>query len=970
MPAYLRLLGRPQIEHDGVRSMLPAERRCQLLALLALRRGWVARAELAALFWPGQQRPLAQANLRKALHFARLLPWAAALEAHGSAVRFVVATDLHDVEQALREGRTEAALELCRGELLDGLDELANAAWTDWLDAERAQHARRVHELTRARLAQLRSEPHAAMTFARRLLQSDPLDEDAVVALLTAQRDLGAYDEQRETYRAFALRLEEELGVEPSQRVSGPLRAVAAPAADGFIGRTRELGELAALLARDECRLLSVVGPGGVGKSSLLKQALKALGSRFADGALWIALDDLTDAAQATSRIAAELKLAPAAQPDLLAFVGAQLRPRHLLLVLDNAEHLAGLPRLVERLLAAAPQLKICTTSRVRLGLSGERLLALQGLSLPPAQAATNELLASDAARLFVAGAATAQPDFDARAQAPAIGALVHAVGGLPLAILLAAHWVRLLPVAEIAAELERSLDVLDSGADGEERPEHRSMLATFERSWQMLATREQQVLATLSVFVGSFSREAAGHVAGAALPLLAALADKSLLQMPPGGRCALHPLIRQFAAGKLDADAHAAAQRRHAEWFHRLLERLGDATDEAHACDTIEAELENCRAAWHWAAARRMSALLAASSTALLRFFELRGRAAEGTLLLLDALAAGAASEMEPAHAAELQSALAQLQYRQYRLDDAAASARAGIKTARASARHAALARCLVVLGACHSRRGQDHQARRFFERALAAARSANARRTVAVALGHLATIDKALGDYDRALERSLEVLAMQRELGDWAGVAARLNMLAHLHQQRGQWQQARAQLDEALAVCDQHGVAFARPHLLFNLANTCYLSGDLDTSQHAGQQALDAARATGDRGVEATALLHLARVAVKRGHHAPARRMLHEAVTLAEAADSAPLQLDALFCYAELVAAAGAAAHAAALLRYLIARPEVDAADRQIAQQSLDALPAGNAAELPIDTPLATLVQQMREATAPGTS
>ena len=969
MSTRLYLLGRPRVDHGGASTALPTERRCQLLALLALRRGWVARSELAALFWPDQPRPLAQTNLRKALHFARMLPWAGALEVQGGAVRFAVATDLHDIDQALREGRTAAALELCRGELLDGMDELSNAAWTDWLDAERAQHVRRLHELTRARLAQLRSDPSAVAAFARNLLDADPLDEDAVVELLAAQRELGAFDEQRDTYRAFALRLEEELGVAPSQRVASQLRAAAVPAADGFIGRARELDQLAALLARDECRLLTVAGPGGVGKSSLLKHALKRLERDFADGALWIALDDLSDAEQATARIAAELKLAPAAQQDLLAFVCEQLQPRQLLLVLDNAEHLAGLPRLLQRLLGAAPLLKICTTSRERLQLHGERLLTLHGLSLPAAQAGDNELLASDAARLFVAGAAAAQPDFDARKEAVAIGELVHAVGGLPLAILLAAHWVRLLPVAEIAAELERSLDVLDSGDEGEERPEHRSMRATFERSWQMLATREQQVLGALSVFVGSFSRQAAHEVAGAALPLLAALADKSLLQMPPGGRCSLHPLIRQFAAGKLDADSHAVAQQRHAEWFHRLLAQQGVATDDARVCDQIEAELENCRAAWRWAVAQRAGAALAASSTALQRFFELRGRATEGAALLLDALSAATAGGLAPVHAAELHCALAQLQYRQYRLDDAADSARAGIKAARASARRDALARCLVVLGACHSRRGRDPEARRFFERALVTARSANAPRTVAAALGHLATIDKALGDFDRAHERSLEVLAMQRELGDWAGVAARLNMLAHLHQQRGEWGPARERLDEALAVCERHGITFARPHLLFNLANACYMSGDLQESQRAGQQALEAARATGDRGVETTALLHLTRVTVKGGDCTAARGLLREAIALAEATGSAPVQLDALFCYAELVAAEGDGARAAALLRYFIARPEVDAADRQIAQRSLDALPAG-AAVLAIDVPLGALLQQMRAATAPRAS
>ena len=294
MSIYLRLLGRPQVEHDDVRIALPAERRGQLLALLALRRGWVARAELAALLWPGCRGELAAANLRKALHFARALPWAGALEAQPGLVRFTVPTDVHDIEAAHREGRIADALERCRGALLDGMDDLSNPAWTDWLDGERGQHARRWHELTRKRLAQLEGEPRAAAALALRLLEADPLDEDAVAALLAAQRELGRFDEQREAYRGFALRLQEELGIEPSLRVRALLAGSSLPAdmqatapvlpGDGFFGRTRELDALAALLARDACRLLTVLGPGGVGKSTLLKRALRRLQPLFADG--------------------------------------------------------------------------------------------------------------------------------------------------------------------------------------------------------------------------------------------------------------------------------------------------------------------------------------------------------------------------------------------------------------------------------------------------------------------------------------------------------------------------------------------------------------------------------------------------------------------------------------------------------------------------------------------------------------
>jgi predicted ATPase len=562
--------------------------------------------------------------------------------------------------------------------------------------------------------------------------------------------------------------------------------------------------EVQALVAREQCRLLTITGPGGVGKSRLAKQALPQLAARFADGVYWIALDDLTGVVQAVARVGAELHVT--AERDLLQAVCRHLRSRRLVLVLDNCEHLKGLAWMLERLLAEAPGLKICATSRARIGAKGEWLLPLGGLGLPAPDADEHQLLETDAVRLFVMAAGTVKPDFDATQHARDIGALVRAVGGMPLAILLAANWVRLLLVAEIVAELGRSLDVLESAEEeGEERPEHRSVRATFERSWHSLAPRERLAMGALSVFVGSFSREAARAVADASLPLLAALADKSMLQMIDGRRCTLHPLIRQFAAETLGADMRAAASKRHAEWFHHLLARLGPAVEAAaaDACDEIQLELENCRLAWRWAVAQRTTALLATSALALMRVFELRGRAEEGLALMGEALPLAAVAPTPPAHAADLLSAVVQLQYRVGRLDDAASWARQGLKRAREAAADGARLRCLNVLGLCHWQWGRQREAKRIIEQSLRLARARTDARAVAVALGNLASVEKALGDYERARELMLEVLARQRELGDWVGVAVRLNGLAHLHQARGQWAQARAFLDEGLAVC-----------------------------------------------------------------------------------------------------------------------------------------------------------------------
>ena len=948
MAAYLRLLGRPRVEHSGASVVLPVERRYQLLVLLALRRDWVTRSSLAALFWPAHRADLAATNLRKALHLARALPWTDALETQGDAVRFAIATDLHEIDQALREGRTADALRHCDGLLLDGMDDTSNAAWTEWLDTERAQHQCRWHELTRAQLRQLEATPREGAAFASSLLDVDALDEDAIVALLAAQRALGHFDRQRESYRAFASRLREELGVEPSARVRQLLpdfgvHPPALPAdSEGFVGRANELEELVALVARDECRLLTVVGPGGVGKSSLAKRALRQLEPRFPDGAHWIALDDLHDIAQVTARIAAELGLALNPQQQPLPVICEHLSRRRALLMLDNGEQLDQLPHVIERLLADSPRLKICATSRVRFGVRGEWLLPLEGLALAPIDAQEREILASDAAKLFVAAAHAVRPDFAPDGQAGAIGALLLATGGLPLAILLAANWVRLLPVAEISAELERSLDVLESAEDGEERPEHRSVRATFEQSWERLATSERNALCALSVFIGSFTRTAAKEVANATLPLLAALADKSLLQVSSAGRCSLHPLIRQFAREKLDADPLAAIQRRHAEYFHRLLARLTPAAQAADqsALDEIGADLENCRHAWRWAIEHRAAEGIAASAPALKEYFNVRGRVAEGLHFLEEAREF--AESAAPGIAAVLIAAIAQTQYRLSRLDDAAASARRGIRYARAADHRIALVRCLSVLGTCCWQWGRHAEAQRVLQQAVRQAEANADARGKSLALHNLALVEKALGNHARAAELMREWLTSQREQRDWLRVAMGLNNLAYVYQAQGDWAQAQRCLDEALALCDEHDLSMPRPALLANLSHNLAASGRLEEAENVSRKLALDARGKGLSDVEATALNQLVRVAILRGDYAGARARLRDAIGRAAATRIEYVQIDCVLSFARIAAAVGDSDTAAPLLRYLLARPDLEPVDRSQAETCLHGLPA----------------------------
>ena len=426
------------------------------------------------------------------------------------------------------------------------------------------------------------------------------------------------------------------------------------------------------------------------------------------------------------------------------------------------------------------------------------------------------------------------------------------------------------------------------------------------------------------------------------------------------GARCSLHPLLRRFAADKLDRAARAEAAQRHALWFHRRLEQLASAAEagERDVQMEIDLDLENCRAAWHWAVAQGALAPLGASALTLMRFFEVRGRPAEGLALFQQALPLCAVHDAPAGPAADLFCALAYTQFRLYRLDEAAASARQGLKLARAAQRRATMQRCLNVLGLCHWQCGRNVEALRVLEQARRWARAAHDLRAETIALGNLATVEKAFGNYQRSHELNLEVLARQRELCDWIGVVVRLNDLAALHQARAEWGPALAYLREGLELSERHRLAFVRPHLMVNLAMVSFFDGRLDEAERIGRQVLDESRASGNRQVEATVLLHLVRVAVRRTDLDAARALLRDAVATTLAMQVVPMQLDAVFCHAEILAAAGHVDAAAGLMRYYIGRPDVEPGDRTLAEASLAALKSdAPAPELPLHALLAQI-------------
>jgi predicted ATPase len=412
-----------------------------------------------------------------------------------------------------------------------------------------------------------------------------------------------------------------------------PLRVPAHPTP--FIGREQELTDLNDLLTDPTCRLLTIIGPGGIGKTHLAVETARLAVAHFTDGVYFVSLAPLesTDSLIPTIAEALNFSFYEGANPQQQLF--DYLRSKTMLLILDNFEHLLTGANLVTQILQAAPGLKILATSRERLKLRDEQLFHLSGIDFPTPK--TLEAAAeTSAVKLFVDSARRVQPDFTLESDDLAqIAEICRLVQGMPLAILLAAAWVELLTPAEIAAELGQSLDFLES--EWQDVPNrHHSMRAVFDHSWGLLSEPERETFQQLSVFRGGFTRQAAQEVAGASLKNLRDLLNKSLLQPATSGRYQLHELLRQYAAEKLEEIpiAYQATRDRHCAHYVAILNEWE--TDFAGprqqlALAEVDDDIKNVRSAWNWAVRQGKLEEIDLALESLYQFYWIRSRFQEG---------------------------------------------------------------------------------------------------------------------------------------------------------------------------------------------------------------------------------------------------------------------------------------------------------------------------------------------------
>ena len=627
-----------------------------------------------------------------------------------------------------------------------------------------------------------------------------------------------------------------------------------------LLGRKRELADLLRLLRVERARLVTIVGPGGIGKTRLALEVAAELVTSFEGGASFVDLSSVREPDLVEPTIAAAL--------DHAGPLAERLRERELLLVLDNLEQVIDFAPELSALLDACPRLAILATSRQPLRLRREIEYPLKPLAESPA------------VELFRQRAQETDPDFDEAY--PRLAELCTRLDRIPLAIELAAARAKVLSAEELLARLDRRLPLLTGGArDAPARQQ--TLRATIEWSYELLTGNEKRLFARLAVFEGGWTLDAAEAVCDADLDTLQSLVEKNLGRAE-SGRFRMLETVREYALEEFEQLPERDELRsRHAEHYLALAIR---AEPELTGADQLAwharllADYENLRATLAWFLRHDEGGAALQLASALVLFWFNRALYRDG-LHWLELVLHDTADDKAPARAGALWGAgflwslFGDAELAKERLEE-------GLTLAREVGAAVFIARSLEILGLLSFFENDIHQARAFFEEGIEAARAAGDQWGVADSLGTLASIYPLQGEFDLADEVGADALALGRELGDLQGVRMANFALALTAARRGDLETARQLSEEGLAICRELGDLWFVSYFLWILSMTSAEAGDYDAAREQAEESLKVARELEGPLLIVCALDAMARAARTAGDDAAARRLLIEAVEL----------------------------------------------------------------------------------------
>jgi predicted ATPase/DNA-binding SARP family transcriptional activator len=703
----------------------------------------------------------------------------------------------------------------------------------------------------------------AAIRHTRRWLSLDPLHEPAhrqMISLFSKSGQQAAALRQYENCRQL---LADELGVQPSEetkelyqriRASRQVTAAAFRSSSNlpvqstpFIGRESELAEIQAKLKQDECRLLTLLGPGGSGKTRLAIEAAGQLLDDFKHGVLFVNLAPLQEPDRIVSTIATVLRFSFYEEGTPEAQLMDYLRNKGMLLILDNFEHLLAGARFVNQIINIAPDIKILATSRTSLAVTSEHIYPVMGMAYPESPEPLKTVSEHySAVRLFESTAKRRQPAFemtdDNLSDVIQVCALLE---GMPLGIVMAASWVRMLSPAEIAEEIARDLAFLET--DMQDLPRRqRSLRSVFNHSWQLLSDGQRDTMRALSVFRGGFTRDSAQRVAGASMLDLMGLTDQSMLYRTACGRYEIHELLRQYAAKQLEMVPHIENQilDKHSDFFCQALADWQNDLEgprQGKALKEMTEEINNIQAAWERAVEQVKIRKLFPAILSLCYYYLLHLQYLEGEKtcrLVLDKLTEIDSSTQDGMHSLrgsnvarheilELQAMAMSWQgfFSYYGLGEVEFAReliqksltlleKFELNSQNARFVKAEALKCLSLIIRSKSR----DEANQLLEESLELFRSLDRNYSVGVVLENLGIIAPSADDRVGFFEESL---AVRRKQGDLWGIVLSLLYLSAEAAGTCEFKQAERMLNEALTICKdisyRHGIVISQRYLSF---------------------------------------------------------------------------------------------------------------------------------------------------------
>jgi predicted ATPase/DNA-binding SARP family transcriptional activator len=850
-----RILGTLQVSHAGSLLAIGGPRHRTLLTVLLVSANEVISAgRLIESLW-GEESPKSApamlhvrvCELRAALRAGRPEHSAGLLTRGGGYLLQVGADELdaRRFERLAASGRqamARADYESASASLREALALWRGPALVEV--AERAFAQAEVARLEALRLQALEDRLEADLALGRHddvipelggLVADHPLRERLWRQLMLALYRAGRQGEALGTYQAVRELLVDRMGIDPGvelQRLQAAilrqdpeleLRAVASgaqrreppnnlPAAlTSFIGRERELAEIRALLQTN--RLATVTGAGGVGKSRLALEVAATCLLNHPDGTWLIELAELVQPGLLVHHIAATIGMREHPHRPLIEVLGEYLRNADVLLILDNCEHLVDeVAELADRLLRECPRLRILATSQERLGITGEALRSVVGLTVPlPGVTSVSAVGHAAAVRLFVERAAAVQGDFSLfDATAAAVAQICQRLDGVPLAIELAAARVNALGVTHITARLDDQFRLLTRGGRPGSRP-YQTLRAVFGWSYGLLSKSQRRLFDQLAVFVGGFTLEAAEAVSTGPAGIetvvgLACLVDKSLVTTETTGdasrRYRILETLRGYGLECLEERGEFGRQYdHHAAFFLALAESAGEALrgpEQSAWLQRLETEHGNIRAALEWSLRRGDIEMAARLAGSLYPFWDLHGYYTEGSMWLARVLAAH--GPVPPALRVRALLGAATLAVIQGNLDDAAANCEQAVALCKQIGNLAGLAHALQYLGFIAIYMEDYDHAAELLDDSLCSARAANEPWLEGWSLVFLATAALASADYERAAWLSTECEAVLQPVGDLEGLGWALAIRGAAAWRNGEHTAAAQALGESL--------------------------------------------------------------------------------------------------------------------------------------------------------------------------